>query len=83
MIGFFNDYSNLTDICTFSNGCLAENLDRQFSAGAAHIYGVEAFAEKTFRPGGGLTFPISLSYTLTKTELLEDFQSTASVEFGS
>ena len=81
VVGFFNDYSNLTDICTFSSGCLDENLDRQTDAGQAHIYGLEAFAEKTFRPGGGLTFPISLSYTLTKTELLEDFQS-ADPQFG-
>ncbi|WP_370644069.1 TonB-dependent receptor domain-containing protein [Myxococcus sp. RHSTA-1-4] len=82
VVGFFNDYSNLTDICTFSSGCLDENLDRQTDAGEAHIYGLEAFAEKTFRPGGGLTFPISLSYTLTKTELLEDFQS-ADPQFGN
>jgi Fe(3+) dicitrate transport protein len=81
VVGFFNDYSNLTDICTFSSGCLDENLDRQTDAGAARIYGLEAFAEKTFRPGGGLTFPLSLSYTLTRTELLRDFQS-ADPQFG-
>ena len=75
VVGFFNDYSNLTDVCTFSNGCLNENLDRQVDAGEAHIWGLEVFAEKTFRPGGGVTFPTSLSYTLTRTKLLEDFRS--------
>jgi len=81
VVGFFNDYSNLTDICTFSSGCLDEDLDRQTDAGQAHIYGLEAFAEKTFRPGNGLTFPLTLSYTLTKTRLQEDFQS-ADPQFG-
>lgn len=82
VVGFFNDYSNLTDVCTFSNGCLDENLDRQVDAGEAHIYGLEAFAEKTFRPGGGITFPTSVAYTLTRTKLLSDFRS-ADPQFGN
>jgi len=82
VVGFFNDYSNLTDICTFSSGCLNENLDRQTDAGKAYIYGVEVFGEKTFRPGGGVTFPVSLSYTFTRTRLREDFHS-ADPQFGN
>ncbi len=81
VVGFFNDYANLTDICTFSNGCLDDNLDRQVDAGRAHIYGAEVYAEKTFRPGGGVTLPLSLAYTLTQTRLLEDFRS-ADPQFG-
>jgi Fe(3+) dicitrate transport protein len=81
VVGFLNAYSNLTDICTFSNGCLNEELDRQIDAGRARILGVEVFAEKTFRPGGGVTFPTSLSYTFTRTRLLEDFRS-ADPQFG-
>jgi Fe(3+) dicitrate transport protein len=81
VVGFLNAYSNLTDICTFSNGCLNENLDRQVDAGRARILGLEAFAEKTFRPGGGVTFPASVAYTFTRTELLEDFRS-ADPQFG-
>jgi Fe(3+) dicitrate transport protein len=81
VVGFFNDYANLTDICTFSNGCLDDNLDRQVDAGEAHIHGVEAFAEKTFRPGGGVTFPVTVAYTFTQTRLLESFRS-ADPQFG-
>jgi Fe(3+) dicitrate transport protein len=81
VVGFLNAYSNLTDICTFSNGCLNEDLDRQVDAGEARIMGVEAFAEKTFRPGGGVTFPTSVSYTFTRTRMLEDFRS-ADPQFG-
>jgi Fe(3+) dicitrate transport protein len=32
-IGFYNHYTNLTDLCTLSSGCLSEDLDRQFDAG--------------------------------------------------
>lgn len=81
VIGFFNDYANLTDVCTFSNGCINQNLDRQFSAGRAHIYGVEALAEKRLRLGP-VTLPLSATYTFTRTRLLETFQSADPV-FGS
>ncbi|MCP3064152.1 TonB-dependent receptor [Myxococcus sp. K38C18041901] len=82
VVGFFNDYSNLTDVCTFSNGCLNDDLDRQVDAGEANIYGLEAYAEKTFRPGGGLTFPVTAAYTFTRTKLLNDFRS-ADPQFGN
>ncbi|WP_434383676.1 TonB-dependent receptor family protein [Melittangium boletus] len=81
VVGFFNDYSNLTDVCTFSNGCLNDNLDRQFDAGQAHIYGLEAYADKTVRTSWGVTFPLSLAYTYTRTRLLESFRS-ADPQFG-
>ncbi|WP_407667426.1 TonB-dependent receptor family protein [Myxococcus dinghuensis] len=81
VVGFFNDYSNLTAICTFSSGCVDDDLDRQTDAGQARIYGLEVFAEKTFRPGGGMTFPVSVSYTFTRTELLNDFRS-ADPQYG-
>lgn len=73
-IGFFNDYANLTDICTFSNGCLNENLDRQFSLGRASIYGVEVYGEKRWRLGP-VTLPLSLAYTFTGTRLHTGFSS--------
>ncbi|MCP3101526.1 TonB-dependent receptor [Myxococcus sp. K15C18031901] len=82
VVGFFNDYANLTDVCTFSNGCLNDNLDRQVDAGEANIYGLEAYAEKTFRPGGGITFPLTVAYTFTRTKLLNDFRS-ADPQFGN
>lgn len=74
LIGYYNDYSNLTDICNNSSGCADENLDRQFSAGRAKIYGLEAHAEH--EPGfGTVTFPLSVSYTLTFAEFLDRFDS--------
>jgi Fe(3+) dicitrate transport protein len=73
-IAFFNDYSNLTDICTASSGCTEMNLDRQFSAGAARIYGLEAFVEHVL-PVGAVRVPLSASYTYTHGEFRNDFSS--------
>lgn len=74
IIGYFNDYSNLTDVCTMSSGCVDENLDRQFDAGEAHIYGVEAALKHEFRVAG-FRLPLSGAYTLTQTAFLNDFDS--------
>lgn len=74
LIGFFNDYSNLTDVCSLASGCVAGNLDRQFDAGKAHIYGLEAFAGHELR-AGSFRVPMSASYTLTHGEFRNDFES--------
>jgi Fe(3+) dicitrate transport protein len=85
LIGFLNDYSNMTDICTFSSGCLDENLDRQFDAGSARIYGFEAFATYDLALGA-VTLPLTAAYTFTRTEFLRSFTSSdpiwGSVEKG-
>jgi Fe(3+) dicitrate transport protein len=75
LIGFLNEYSNMTDVCTFSSGCLDMNLDRQFDAGRARIYGFEAFASYDFALGNKVGLPLSAAYTHTRTEFLRTFQS--------
>ena len=53
---------------------LDQSLDRQFSAGRAKIYGLEAYAEH--EPSlGTVTFPLSAAYTLTFAEFLDRFES--------
>ncbi|WP_437596647.1 TonB-dependent receptor [Sorangium sp. So ce590] len=74
LIGYYNDYSNITDVCTLSSGCLDADLDRQYDAGEARIYGVEAYAEHEV-PLGQLKLPITVAYTLTQTEFLSSFTS--------
>lgn len=74
VIGFFNDYSNLTDVCTFSSGCLNADLDRQFDAGRANIYGLEASLSKDVSVGP-VTFPLSAAYTLSWGYFETDFDS--------
>ena len=74
-IGFFNDYQNLTDICTLASGCVDENLDRQFDAGRARIYGLEAYGTYEAKLPRGLTLPLTLAYTFSQGEFLTSFQS--------
>jgi Fe(3+) dicitrate transport protein len=74
LIGFYNDYQNLTDICTLSSGCLTDDLDRQFDAGKARIYGAEAFAGYTLAVGS-LKFPVSVAYTFTRANFASSFSS--------
>jgi Fe(3+) dicitrate transport protein len=74
VVGFYNDYSNLTDICTFSSGCSDADVDRQFDAGRARIYGLEAMLDyapriETFE------LPIAVAYTLTQAEFMNSFVS--------
>lgn len=73
VVGFYNDYSNMTDNCTLSSGC-QEDLGQQFSAGAARIYGLEAYARTEPRLGAW-SFPATLAYTLTRGEFLTSFDS--------
>jgi Fe(3+) dicitrate transport protein len=75
LIGFFNDYTNMTDVCTLASGCTSADLDRQFSAGAATVWGFEAFAAHEVSLPLGLTFPILASYTLTKARFERSFAS--------
>jgi Fe(3+) dicitrate transport protein len=74
LIGFFNDYQNLTDVCTFSSGCENEQLDRQYDAGRAYIYGLESQASYDLA-FGELLLPISAAYTLSYGEFRTSFDS--------
>ncbi len=74
VIGFYNDYSNLTDVCSLSSGCVTTNLDRQFDAGRAVIRGLEASAAHEARIGS-VRVPVSAAYTLTHGVLESDFTS--------
>ncbi len=80
-IGFYNDYSNLTNLCTFSNGCTTGNADRQFDGGRARIAGVELYGEGELRVGSSYVVPFRASYTYTYSEFLSTFQS-ADPQFG-
>jgi Fe(3+) dicitrate transport protein len=69
-IGFFNDYQNLTAICTESSGCTSAQIGMQSDAGRAHIYGAEFFARGDIAIAPGYAIPLIASYTFTRTELL-------------
>ncbi|MEO0423883.1 MAG: TonB-dependent receptor [Pseudomonadota bacterium] len=81
VIGFFNDYSNLTAICTVSAGCLPEEIGTQTNAGEVRTIGVEAGWNKAFRVSSGLSLPLAASYTYTDAEFRDEFQS-SNPQFG-
>ncbi len=82
VIGFFNSYSNLTNLCTFSNGCVGTNIDRQADGGRARVFGAEVYAETELPLGGGFLLPSRVSYTYTYSEFLSTFTS-ADPQFGN
>ena len=73
-IGFFNDYQNLTGICTIAS-CGPDSRRLQSNAGNAHIYGAEFFARADHPLAPGYVIPVIAAYTYTRTELLEAFMS--------
>ena len=76
LIGFFNDYQNMLGACSFASGCLEQDLDDQFNAGQALIYGLEAIASHSVELGRPeRELGLNLSYTFTRTELLNRFAS--------
>jgi Fe(3+) dicitrate transport protein len=74
VIGFWNDYSNLTGNCGFSSGCSEAQLDRQFNAGRVWVYGVEVVGAHTWA-AGPVRFPTRLSYTFTASSFRDSFAS--------
>lgn len=80
-IGFFNDYSNLTSLCTFSSGCTGQNLDKKFDTGKARVYGLELYANAEPRVARTVTLPLRASYTYTRGEFLSSFVS-ADPQYG-
>ncbi|MET0340483.1 MAG: TonB-dependent receptor [Polyangiales bacterium] len=73
-VAFYNDYRNLTDYCSASSGCVDQQIDAQFDAGKARIYGLEMLAEHEI-PAGKVTVPLAVAYTFTRAEFLQDFRS--------
>jgi Fe(3+) dicitrate transport protein len=74
VIGFYNAYSNLTNICTFSAGCVTE-IDQQFDGGRARVFGVEAYGEAELRVTSTHVVPLRGAYTYTYSEFLSSFNS--------
>jgi Fe(3+) dicitrate transport protein len=73
-IGFYNDYDNLTSVCTFSGSCSQSMEGMQRDLGRARIYGVEVSGQHDL-PLGPVKLPLLLSYTHTQTEFLHSFTS--------
>ncbi len=75
LILFLNDYKNLVGTCTQSAGCQVEQLDQQFNAGSALIYGAEFSLEHAWRSKTLGQVRAQLSYTYTHGRFQESFRS--------
>ena len=75
LVGFYNDYTNITGQCTFSGGCSGTDIDRQFNGGEAEIYGVEMVTGADFGLTETLSLPVHVSYALTDSSFTTAFYS--------
>ncbi|WP_404364943.1 TonB-dependent receptor family protein [Marinobacter sp.] len=74
LIGFFNDYSNLKGVCTFSSGCI-EATGEAFNAGEVDVYGLEAVLRHEWTLENGWRVPLGVTYTYTESEFQTSFES--------
>lgn len=75
VIGFFNDYSNITSECTLSAGCNPDLVNQQFNNGRAFIGGVEVLGGYTVALPRELFMPLRVAYTYTKATYRTTFDS--------
>jgi Fe(3+) dicitrate transport protein len=80
-IGFYSRYSNLTAQCTFSAGCEDADIGEQTNAGRVRVFGLETSFAKRLPVGRALFVPLEASYTFTRGEFREAFES-ANPQFG-
>lgn len=73
-IGFFNKYSNLSNVCTFSTGCVEGAVDQQFDGGEATVMGLEVYADVEAKLAWA-TLPARLAYTFTRATFDSTFSS--------
>jgi Fe(3+) dicitrate transport protein len=74
-IGFLSQYSNMVAQCSFSVGCSAEDLDREFNGGEVRVQGVESLLSHRFDVPGGLFLPVRVAYTWSQSEFQSSFLS--------
>lgn len=75
VVGFFNDYQNLTAQCTTSSGCLDDLAAQQFDAGRVWVMGVEAMLGYELLLPRNLSLPVEVTYTRTESRFRRSFTS--------
>ncbi len=73
VVAYANDYSNLKESCSFSNGCEQDSLDTEFDGGEVLVYGLETNWKYQHELAGALSLPINVTYTFTQTEFQNTF----------
>ncbi|MBS3803494.1 MAG: TonB-dependent receptor [Oleiphilaceae bacterium] len=80
LIGFYSDFSNKTENCSFGSPCSNGATSGTFNTGEAEVAGVE-FQLATGTDAGEFYVPVNLTYTYTEAEVSED-NATAGVQDG-
>ncbi len=75
LVGFFNDYTNLTGECTFSAGCDSTEVGQQYNGGRVFIWGAEAVVGHTLMLPGAWTLPVAATYAWTTSSFRTAFDS--------
>ena len=75
LVGFLNEYSNITGQCTFSSGCGNDDLGAQFNGGAARVHGLESAVRQVWLLPGAFTLPTQATYTYTQGQFRTAFDS--------
>ena len=79
VVAYLNDYSNLKESCSFSNGCDTATLDTEFNGGEATVYGIESNLKFEKELTQSLAMPLNVTYTFTQTEFQNTFEDKAGV----
>ena len=86
VVGFFSDYGNILGAATLSSG--GDGSGDQFNGGDVDVLGLEASLtyDPLFGRNAGLSFPLTISSTITRAEFQNsfdsDFDAWGSVEAG-
>ena len=75
VVGFLNDYTNLTGECTFSVGCPEDLLTQQFNAGDVRVLGLEATLGHTVMLWRSIALELKAAYTWTRSRFGSSFES--------
>ncbi len=78
IIAYLNDYANLKESCSFSNGCDTATQDTEFNGGEVLVYGLEG-NWKTEYTVQSYKLPLNVTYTYTKTEFENSFEDASGV----
>ncbi|WP_199611151.1 TonB-dependent receptor family protein [Flocculibacter collagenilyticus] len=79
LVGFFNDFENLKESCSFSTSASCANsarLDQEYNGGEVDVYGLEASFSNTVNLTSSYDLPWSVTYTHTQSEFKEPLDST-------
>ncbi|WP_428265355.1 TonB-dependent receptor family protein [Haliangium sp.] len=75
LIGFFSDYQNLLGTCSFSSGCMSEQIGEDFNGGEVNAVGLESLATATWPIAAGLELPVRINYTVQRSRFQSTFES--------